>query len=229
MIQWSRCLPALICLSVAFAEGPASAQTIDGRVWAGLSMQERSGTSSRWRWASDITVRSREGVSELDNVVFRGALGYDVSRRSSIWGGYGLIPSFPASGGRTIEHRVFAQYQFVDPLGGGSLSLRTRFERRAIEDNSGPSYRLRQQMRFTRPLSPASHLSLVFYDELSVNANTTTRNGRGLDQNRAFAGLSRTITPAFRIEFGYLNQFQHLRVPPDRLNHIASVTAALTF
>ena len=43
------------------------------------------------------------------------------------------------------------------------------------------------------------------------------------------AGLGRTLPHGIRLEGGYLNQFIRSRVPPDRMNHILSVTTNVTF
>ena len=78
-----------------------------------------------------------------------------------------------------------------------------------------------------RPITPDGRYALVGYDEIQIHLNGTLRYDRGFDQNRAFGGISRTVTQKVRIEIGYLNQYLHSVIGPDRLNHILSVGTVL--
>ena len=208
----------------------AGAQTItDERVWASISLQGRAGTTSAWKWAADSFLRSRDGAGTLDAIGLRGMLGRDLGGGSTLWAGYALGPSFPASGGTTIEHRVFQQYLWNGTGAGGAIAVRVRVEQRFIEANSGVAVRLRQQIRYSRPLAAGSRFAFVASDEIMFHANETTRYDRGLDQNRVFVGLSRALNGGVRVEAGYLNQFSHSRTGPDRVNHVLSVGASVAF
>lgn len=209
---------------------PAAAQTAtDERAWFTASLQERSGTKSPWRWFGDVTARSREGVDDLDATALRGAIGYDLTSQSGIAGGYAFAQSYPASGGVTIEHRVFQQFQWRGRAGGVALSLRTRVEQRFIEGNSGMALRVREQARFSRPVRAGSRVSWLVWDELFLHANETSRLARGLDQNRAFAGMSLAASARASVEFGYLNQFSKSRTGANRSNHVLSGTLSLSY
>ncbi len=221
----------LIFLVASFCSSlPASAQVLtDERLWANLSLQERQGTESPWRWSSEFVLRTREGIEEVDVFVIRGLVGYDVTEHSSTYVGFALIPSFPASGGTLLEKRLFQQYLWSGHGLGGTLSLRTRLEQRWSESNSGLAVRVRQQIRYTRPIVPRSRLSLVGWEEIFVHTNATTRYDRGLDQNRVFGGVSRTVNEKLRFEVGYLNQFSHSVSGPNRINHILSFGTTVAF
>ena len=209
---------------------PAAAQVItDERLWTNVNVQERSGTESPWRWAGDVVLRTREGVDDLDNLVFRGSIGYDLTDRSSAWAGFAVVPSFPASGGTIVEKRLFTQYSWSGPGLGGSVALRSRLEQRWTEGNSGLAWRVRQQVRYSRPMAPKSRFAWVGTDEIIFHLNETSRYDRGLDQNRAFGGISRTINPNVRVEIGYLNQYSHSVTGPNRMNHVLSIGTSVTF
>jgi hypothetical protein len=213
----------------ASAVSPASAQIVtDGRVWASISLQERSNTSSAWRWGADAFVRTRDGVGGVDSSAGRFMIGYDVTSRSSLWAGYNAGGVFPSSGGVTVEQRVFQQHVWTAPAGSGGVSLRLRLEQRFIEGNSGAAWRLREQVRFSRPIAGGGRFALVVWDEIFLHLNETSRLDRGLDQNRVFAGLSRAVA-GVRLEVGYLNQFSHSRAGPNRVNHVLSSGASMTF
>jgi uncharacterized protein DUF2490 len=223
-----RAAVAALSLVVAgvgvLAPAPASAQVItDERLWTNLSLQERQGTESPWRWSGEFVLRTRDGVDAVDVFVMRGLVGYDVTEHSSASVGFGLIPSFPASGGTLLEKRLFEQYLWSGRSLGGTLALRTRFEQRWAEGNSGLVWRLRHQVRYMRPMPANSRYSLVGYEEFFFHANETTRYVRGFEQNRVFGGISRTINERLRIEVGYLNQFSRSVSGPNRVNHILSV------
>ena len=129
------------------------------------------------------------------------------------------------AGGVLHENRIVEQLTW----GAGAISLRTRVEERSIENNSGTSMRVRQQLRYSRPLSAGGRTSFVGWDEASFHANTTTRNARGFDQNRAFAGIGRPLGGLARLEIGYLNQYLRSRTAPNHLNHVLSAIVTLAF
>jgi hypothetical protein len=208
----------------------AAAQTVtDERAWFNLTLQERGSAGSPWRWTLENYIRSREGVSELDVVGLRPTVFYALTSRSSLGGGYAIIASFPATGGTTTEHRVYGQYQWTGSAAGGTLALRTRLEARLIEGNSGTQGRLRQQARFSHPIG-RSRVSFVVYDELFLHLNNTSRHARGVEQNRAYGGVSIAASGSTRIEAGYVNQFYpgH-RGAPDRLYHVLSSALIVSF
>jgi hypothetical protein len=216
-------LSLLMCSTLAFA------QTLtDERAWATFTLQGRAGEGSAWRWSAETLVRSREGVSTVDTVLVRPSVGFDLTPRSTAWLGYANSSNFPATGGTVTEHRVFQQYSWTARGAAIGIALRTRFEQRFAEGNNGVAFRVRQQVRLTRPLSPTSRFSIVGWEELLVHANETTRWTRGLDQNRVFAGFGCAFTPHSRVEVGYLNQFQRSRTGPDRMNHVLFTGLSVT-
>ena len=218
-------------LALLMCPAAAAAQTVtDERLWFVLTLQEQGSDATPWRWSGDMIVRGRDGASDLDTFSVRGTLIYAFNRHSSVGGGYTLAATYPVSGGTTIEHRWFGQYVVSGRPGGTSLSYRARLEARFIEGNSGEVTRLRNQIRASRPIRSGSRLSLVASDELFVHLNDTTRNARGVDQNRAFAGLGVAVGSGGRVEVGYLNQFSpgH-RGAADRMNHILSTALVWGF
>jgi Na+-translocating ferredoxin:NAD+ oxidoreductase RnfD subunit len=213
------------------AAAPAWSQTVtDERVWMVLAMQQRFRAASPWKWAVDSQVRTREGVDALDVAIVRPAVTYDLTSRSSVGGGYAYIATFPASGSVTSEQRVFEQYTWTGHRSGATVALRTRCDQRSIENNSGVSYRIREQVRVSHAVSAGSKVTLVVWDEIMVNANDTTRNGRGIDQNRVFGGVGVPLNPKVRFEAGYLNQYSpgH-HGGPNKMNHVLSANVGVTF
>ena len=226
-----RRLIAGALLALAVCPAAAGAQTVtDERVWFVLTLQERGSDTSPWRWSGDLILRGRDGASDLDTFSLRPTIIYAVNSHSAVGGGYVFAATYPTSGGTTIEHRAFGQYVWSGRPGGTSLSYRARLEARFIEDNNAPAARLRNQVRVSRPIRDGSRVSLVASDELFLHLNSTTRYARGIDQNRAFAGVAIGVGSGGRIEAGYLNQFSpgH-RGAADRMNHILSTALNWSF
>jgi Protein of unknown function (DUF2490) len=133
---------------VLLAVSPASSQTlVDERLWLGWSVQERPGTDSPWRWAIESQLRTRNGVDDLDVVTLRPFVGYDLSRRSSIWLGYTASATFLPILGVRLEHRIVEQYTWTGPAVGGNLQLRFRLEERFIEGDMATGWRARENVR----------------------------------------------------------------------------------
>jgi len=233
MNQWRVLTVALgvVCLLAQANRAEAQTDTVtDERVWFTFSLQGPIGArTSPWRLAIESFFRSRNGVDQLDSAAVRPILSYNLNAHSSVGGGYALSPSFPVTGGTTIEHRWFEQYVWTGSLSGGSLSARTRIEQRFIEGNSGVDHRFREVVRYTHPIRAGSKTYLAGYDELFVHMNSTTRSRSGVDQNRAYAGAGRALNARFRIEIGYLNQFIPGHNVPDRMNHILSGTLQISY
>ena len=217
----------LIALSAAVN---ADAQSVtDERIWFNLTIQDQGGTASPWHWSMEFIVRSRDVVEALDSAAIRPTISYNLTPRSTVGGGYLFGRTDPSVGRTLTEHRFFGQFTWRSPAAGGTMAFRTRLEERVIVDDSGPVARLRQQVRFSRPVSRGSKLAWVVYEELFLNLNESNRYRRGVDHNRAYAGLSGALNSGLRVDLGYLNQFIPGRAAPDRMNHILSGTLAVSF
>lgn len=220
-------LGPLVALAVVAVPVQAGAQTItDGRVWWNVTVQERARTESPWRWYFELQGRHRDGVSDIDQLLVRPAVGYDLTSRSSLWAGYGYTPSYLANGtaltGDVLtENRAWQQYLWVGPGLGSTLQWRSRLEERAIEENDRLAWRFRQFWRLTRQLHPGlGGLTFVAWDEVFVHLNDTTRTVSGFDQNRVFVGLGVGPWQGARFEVGYVNQAVNGGRGADRRNHV---------
>ena len=201
----------------------------DERVWVGVTLQERTGTASPWRWQVETQLRMRNWVGAVDLFAVRSLVGYDLTSKSSVWLGYAETPTFPVTGGVRQEHRLYQQYLWTSRVAGGTLSLRGRFEQRAIETNSAMAFRIRGQVRYTRPFKAGSHTSLVVYDEVTAHLRQTSITGKGFDQHRVFGGLIQAMGTMTRIEAGYINQYINGHGQSARMNHIVTTTVTLAF
>src|SRR5690349_4843960 len=100
----------LFILLLSTVASNAAAQTVtDHRLWTTAIFQGHIQPKSKWRWSVEGTVRSKNGVKDLDNVIApRALVGYDLSSKLNVWGGYAQITKFN-NGARSHEHRYFEQ------------------------------------------------------------------------------------------------------------------------
>jgi Protein of unknown function (DUF2490) len=220
---------SVFCLFCSLPAGAAGQTLTDHRVWVVVTAQARPKPTSPWQWSIEAVLRSRDGIRTFDVFALRPIVIYRLTPHSTVGGGYLQARSFPASGGTTVEHRVFGQYAWNRPAAGGTLAMRTRVEARFIEGNGGEVTRVRQQVRFSHPWRRDSKVSIIGYDELFVHVNGTTRTRRGIDQNRAFAGIGVPVTPRARLEVGYLNQFSPGHGGRDKRNHVLLASLVVQF
>jgi hypothetical protein len=230
MRPWRLVVLTLLVL-LLFASNLQAQTVTDERVWFSLPVQGHIGADdSPWRWSMELILRSRDGVDTLDSATVRPSLIYNVSSRVSVGGGYANVTGFPATGEALTEHRWFGNFTWTQPGAFGTLSLRTRLESRHIETNDGPLGRLRQQVRFSHPIHQGARLALVGADEIMFHLNDTARVAKGVEQNRVFAGISHSLTPATRLEIGYLNQYlPGHRGLNSRMNHVLMTTFGVSF
>ena len=177
--------------------------------------------------------RFNDDSSRFNQGIVRSALGYRVSPRAVVWGGYAYIPNDPMNQAENIvEHRIWQQltWSAPEPVAGFSMSSRSRLEQRQIESANDVGWRARQLMKFTRPIGTHPNLYWSLWDELFVNLNDTDWGADGgLDQNRLFGGVGIKLTANAKTEIGYMHQWVKRDRRADAHNHILSLTVLLRF
>lgn len=161
------------------------------------------------------------GKNDFSQLLLRPALGYRLNRHVSVWQGYAWTPIF-ASKNRN-ENRIFQQLLVEGRLARLRWGSRTRLEERWIENtNSETAVRLRTLLKGVYPLGKSEKWFLSAFDEFFVNLRGVPNGPQaGIDQNRAFIGLQRSLGKRASLEAGYMNQYVKTREPvPDRMNHI---------
>lgn len=227
-----RLLAACNAATMLFCMGTmAHADDVDSQQWTLITAQKE--LTEKWRaylevqprLGPDLTGGSPRGVERL---LVRGAIGYRLTPKTSLWQGYAWTPQFLPTD--SSEHRLFQQLLYEDKLGKTSFLNRARLEERFIEGAGGTSIRLRNMIRFAHPISANKKWTAVAYDELFWNLNSTTGGPTsGYDQNRIFLGISRQTSSKLRVETGYL--FAHVdrpRTSSDRKLHVWVVQLAYT-
>ena len=205
---------------------PAHAETSqDEQFW--LNLTSMGSIKDDLVYFAEIQPRIGDGISRIDQALFRGAIGWKFSPSVTLYQGFAHIV-VPVEGGKDVnEERSFQQINWT--LGkpwAGKLSSRTRLEQRWRSDGDDMGWRLREMLRYEKPLNPGSDaLNALVYAEGFVALNDTDWGVRGgFDQLRSFIGAEVGLPGASTLEVGYLNQVINQSRGDTRVNHVASVT-----
>ena len=228
----NRTAPVRFALAAATLTFTATAPQIacaetshDEQVWVNLTAM--GSISDKLVYFAELQPRVGDGVSRLDPLLLRGAVGWKLSPSVTLYQGYAHVIS-PVDGGRDInEERSFQQLNVAlgKPL-GGELSSRTRLEQRWRSDGGDMGWRLREMLRYEHPLKAGSDaVNALVYAEGFIALNDTDWGARGgFDQLRSFVGAEVGLPGASTLELGYLNQTIDQTRGRVRMNHVASIS-----
>lgn len=215
-------LTAVLAAGLA-TTSPALADQSDAQAWGNFTGQYRlSGKLLLW---AEAQARFSDDTGGLAQSIIRPALGWQAAPRFSLWAGYGRITNH-RPGRDQGEDRLWQQALWnVGPALGGQVTSRSRLEQRRVDGGGDTGWRVRQFLKYERPLRTGGDASLVLWNETFVALNNADWGARaGFDQNRAFAGVGFSVAPKVRAEIGYMNQYIDRAGADDRVNHIASLT-----
>ena len=163
--------------------------------------------NSKWNLHHEIQYRNYNGIGDLEQLLLRTGLGYNLSENNNILLGYGYVLSENYVGDtddkvKVNEHRIYQQFISKQQFKGMSLQHRYRFEQRFVEGDF--KLRFRYFLGTNIPLSQkeTNKFYLSAYNEIFLNTKTSI-----FDRNRLYGGLGYKINDAIRIEIGYMNQF----------------------
>lgn len=206
-----------ILLPLFLVAAPAHA-TGDAQLWA---VVEASGPIAG-SWRGSVNIQARAGSARQLRQAFYGfELAHALGKRVTVAGAYTLVLSRDTRGLGT-EHRLQQEATF-DLIDRPDLRLetRTRFEQRFFESGAPSRYRLRQQVRAARPVSPG--LAILVSTEAFSILNNPDRDDVGIDRWRHFIGVEVRLSERFSLESGYIHQQNHRR-GEDEINRIASLS-----
>ncbi|WP_375195423.1 DUF2490 domain-containing protein [Sphingobium sp.] len=215
-----------LCAAVLGLAGQVQARTSeDEQLWVNLTAM--GSLSGKLVYFAEIQPRVGDGVSRLDQLLLRGAVGWKLSPSLTVYQGYAHVV-LPVDGGRDVnEERSFQQVSWtIGKPWAGELSSRTRLEQRWRSDGEDMGWRLREMLRYEKPLKPGSNaVNALIYGEGFVALNSTDWGAKGgFDQLRSFIGAELGLGGASTAEIGYLNQYINQRAGNSRVNHVASIT-----
>jgi hypothetical protein len=211
---------AASCLATA-----AAAQTTeDEQLWVNATVMKTH--ANGLAWFAEVQPRVGDGMSEVQQLILRPAIGYRVSDALTVYAGYAHVV-LPRAGEDRNEERGFAQATWtIGKLGRGTLSSRTRLELRSLSNGNDTGWRAREMLRFVHPIASPGKVRALVSAEAFVALDDTDWGARsGFDQLRSFAGVEVPIGGKNTLELGYLNQWIDDPGRARRVNHVASVAA----
>lgn len=215
-------IPALLLASTAHADSQS--------LWT--AWFNSASINEQWKFISDVQVRSADKAEFVQNVLIRPGLSYALTANTDIAAGYAYIGSYSPTVPDTTEHRLWQQLVHRHDAGHGRLQHRFRLEQRFIERASaGDIYsdRLRYFVRYTQPLSAQSDYFVAAQNEVFLNlSNKDSLNNQTFNQNRAYLGLGKKLSPTLSVELGYLNQRIN-GLNSDTTNHALQASFSTSF
>lgn len=210
----------LLALSICSWGTSAWAETThDGQIW--FPIYNTIKFPNKFRGWVEVNPRFGDDFSEIDQLLLRPALGYQILQKFSVWQGYAWITNYRPD--FSDEHRLYQQLSYRDSFSHFRVFSRTRLEERFIRGAVGTALRAREMIRLDVPFGEHNEWAGVVYDEIFVNLNSI-RNGpdSGIDQNRVFVGINRKVNEYFHVDLGYQNQFINSAGSDvaDKMNHI---------
>ncbi len=222
-----RAIPLLATMLIVAT--PALGQTTnDQQVWVNATVMGR--ISGRLVYFAEVQPRSGDGVSRLDQLLLRPAIGWRISPQVTVYQGYAHVVS-PVEGGKDRnEERSFQQIGWtLPPSRRGEIQSRTRLEQRWRSDGQDTGHRLREMIRGEYAFAESGKgVRALGSIEAFVALNDTDWGARGgFDQLRTFAGVEVPLKGRSTIEAGYLNQAINQTGGRTRMNHVLSVAVFL--
>ena len=209
---------------------PVAAQTTtDEQLWFNATAFGSVGDKAVY--FLELQPRFGEGVSDLDQLLARGGVGWKLSKKVTLYQGYAYVET-PRDGTLAPfrENRSFQQLNLGPAkVGSGALSGRTRLEQRWRGDGDDVGWRLRQQIRYAHPLAEGERRPAALgWAEGFWNLNDTDwRAEKGFDRVRAFAGFELPVSGKSTVELGYMNQTVNNPGGTTTMHHVASISLFL--
>ncbi len=212
----------LVVIAIFFAPKISNAQDSSLGNW--LIYIGNKKIDEKWNIHNEVQYRNYNAAGDLEQLLLRTGLGYNVTNNSNILLGYGYILSENYIGDtddkETVnEHRIFQQFTTKQNIGIVGLSHRYRFEQRFVEDDF--KLRLRYFLGVNIPLQykedGKNPLYLSMYNEIFLNTKSSV-----FDRNRVYGGIGYKFSKNLKLELGYMNQFFESS-GRDQINLIAFV------
>ena len=162
--------------------------------------------NSSLNWHHEIQHRNYNILGELEQLLVRTGLGYNVNENNNILLGYGFIDSrnIAIESNEILkvnEHRIYQQFISKQAIGKIKIQHRYRFEQRFIEDDFRLRYRYFLSLNIPL-LKTNKKYYISAYNEIFINASQENT----FDRNRIYGGLGYQLNSNIKLELGYMNQ-----------------------
>ena len=192
---------------IVLANLGVQAQESNFRTWNVLNINQK--INKDFNFQSDIQYRSYEELDQLQQLLIRGGIGYNLTENNNtVLVGYAYIqnrtPTSTDDYAHNHEHRLYQQFNTKHALQRFNFAHRFRIEERFLENDI--QFRFRYQLTATVPLNNAKLIEntwyLKAYDEIFLQAV----KDKTFDRNRLGLSFGYVISPTFSLEAGYMLQ-----------------------
>jgi len=161
--------------------------------------------NSSLNWHHEVQHRNYKLFGDLEQLLLRTGLGYNINENNNFLLGYGYIDSRNKVEEtdeilKVNEHRIYQQFISKQAIGKIKIQHRYRFEQRFVED----AFKLRYRyfLSLQTPIKTNQKYYISAYNELFINAD----GDNTFDRNRIYGGLGYTLNSNVKFELGYMNQ-----------------------
>jgi opacity protein-like surface antigen len=178
--------------------------------------------NSKWNLHHEVQYRNYNSIGDLEQLLLRAGLGYNLTESTNVLLGYGYILSENYIGDidekfQVNEHRIYEQIITKQKFKNISIQHRYRFEQRFVEDDFRLRFRYFLNVNMPLSMKETNKWYLSAYNEIFLNTESSI-----FDRNRLYGGIGYKISDTVRIELGYMNQFFET-TSRDQLNIITFV------
>ena len=220
----SKLIKVVMSVFVLLSASVRPAMAIDSEEelgsWIGATSSLRY--SNSWAFFLQGELRTWQMLSNLNELLWRGAGLYDFNKRYRGAFGYVRVDTWPYTEGglrKFYENRIYEEFLIRTQWGKAKVNHRFRLEQRWIttpEFGTDYSNRARYMLEYTHPLNsdtivPGTYFIKVL-DEIFIDFDggdywfNLEGSEAGLNQNRLYVGVGRQLTALSNIRLGLLWQ-----------------------
>ncbi|WPP48448.1 DUF2490 domain-containing protein [Catalinimonas niigatensis] len=167
--------------------------------------------NDKWSVWGEVQYRNFNFAGDLEQLLIRSAIQYQIHPNITLAQGLGFIWSQPYVGDEkinTYEYRPYQQIFVRNRFGRVYLNHRYRIEERILEDDF--RVRLRYFLSLNIPLNKSTlepgAVYLSAYNEVFIHTDSPV-----FDRNRLYGGLGYVFSPSVRMELSTMTQMQEQR------------------
>jgi hypothetical protein len=189
----------------------------DNSLWIGYFSHVK--LKEKWAINSDFQYRTRNGISQSSQLLFRSGLSYSFNNKLEVTLGGAHFRFFITDDITRGEWRPWQEVKISDQIGIIKISNRFRFEQRfnEIVKDGSPSgnylfnWRFRHRIDLRVPLKKekdnGNNLHALLGNELMINAGENIQINY-FDQNRLYIGLNYEINKQMSVQLQYMHLWQ---------------------
>jgi hypothetical protein len=209
--KMSVCMRFFIFLCLLSISQFSAADIIDYNLWSAMRFTGQLSEGDNNFYVVSTHLRFKEQDDPFRQNVETFIIGRYLNDADVLAIGYEMLPTVIPLG-LIIEYRFMEEYKFKKKVKRSVFSLRSRLEERWIDKVPGVYLRLREKIAITFPKLFQSNIYPRIYSETFFRLNNVKwSNPSIIDQQRSYIGIEKKLSPAYRLNVGYLNQYVPLR------------------